>query len=248
MPPKSRPGWKTGEQLEFLITNWPTFRRAQDTKTLDQFWDRIFDQWHARWPPPAPSAALSKTHGSSEAARLMLQKDRNTVCHISFSFILALLTRRSSSKSETGSTTVVEASIPRRWGEGTSNSTPTRRENWRRSRPTARTPGPPSNPLSSRAGNNQRRPQHLTTSKIHPKTPRGPPQKHVYLCPSSSRLPRKSSTNFPPQRRRRSILGGRKTERSYTSVSPNSQTRGTVQPSLRSTKGTVLLLIYDEST
>lgn len=91
MPPKSRSGWKTGEQLEFLISNWLAFKRAQDNKALNQFWDRIFDQWHTRWPS-VPSAALSKTHGSPEAARLMLQKDKNSVCDILFSSMFALLT------------------------------------------------------------------------------------------------------------------------------------------------------------
>jgi hypothetical protein len=75
MPPKtSGKGWKTGEQLELLLYQWPTFKRCQDSKTLDRFWQHVFDLWYARWPLPLPSALHTET------ARLMSQKAKNTVC------------------------------------------------------------------------------------------------------------------------------------------------------------------------
>lgn len=79
MPPKtSRPGWKTGEQLEFLISRWRTFKRAQDIKGLDKFWPKVFEDWYIHWPIPH-SQSLVRSHGSVEEGRLVLQKEKNVV-------------------------------------------------------------------------------------------------------------------------------------------------------------------------
>ena len=79
MPPKnSRTGWKTGEQLEFLISRWRTFKRAQDTKGLDKFWLKVFEDWYIHWPIPH-SPSLVRSHGSIEEGRLVLQKEKNAV-------------------------------------------------------------------------------------------------------------------------------------------------------------------------
>ena len=79
MPPKPAcAGWKTGEQLEFLLYQWPVFKRAQDNKSLDRFWPRVFEDWFKRWPVRS-TPTLIKEHGSPEAARLMAQKEKNTV-------------------------------------------------------------------------------------------------------------------------------------------------------------------------
>ena len=77
-PKPSDPNWKTGEQLEFLLENWPRFKQAQDAKKLDQFWDRIFAEWHTRWPTTvAPGSFRSRE--PLENVRLMLQKERRKV-------------------------------------------------------------------------------------------------------------------------------------------------------------------------
>ena len=84
-----RKAWKTGEQLEFLLSKWEAFKRAQYEKKLDRFWQRIFDLWYTRWPLP-----LSSTLPQPEAARLMARGKKNAVCdHRSFSnFVLVILT------------------------------------------------------------------------------------------------------------------------------------------------------------
>lgn len=79
MPSKpANPGWKTGEQLEFLLSQWKSFKRAQDAKTLDKFWPRVFEEWFTRWPVPS-SPSLARSHNSIEEGRLALQKAKNTV-------------------------------------------------------------------------------------------------------------------------------------------------------------------------
>jgi hypothetical protein len=92
MPPKTpRADWKSGEQLEFLLSQEGSFRRCQDQKTLDHFWPRVFEEWYNRWPIFA-SSALSRRHGTPEAARVMLQKEKNAVrvyfclarCHLTY--------------------------------------------------------------------------------------------------------------------------------------------------------------------
>ena len=78
MPPKtSDPGWKTGEQLEFLLSCWKSFKIAQNAKRLDQFWQRVFDEWYSRWPIPSPRA--SHAGEPPENLRLMAQKEKNAV-------------------------------------------------------------------------------------------------------------------------------------------------------------------------
>ena len=84
MPPKSSPkppnsSWKTGEQLEFLLSYWPAFKRAQGSKAFDRFWQKLFEEWYTRWPI-VPTLASRQEHGSPEVARLMLQKEKSTVC------------------------------------------------------------------------------------------------------------------------------------------------------------------------
>ena len=79
MPPKvARPDWKTGEQLEFLVCRWDKFKRAKDAKTLDHFWSMVWEDWYSRWPVPS-SPPLTQECKTIEEARLMLQKEKNTV-------------------------------------------------------------------------------------------------------------------------------------------------------------------------
>ena len=74
--PPSR--WKTGEQLEYLLSEWENFKRAQNSKTLGQFWPRVFDHWQRTWAIK-PTAKDCVTHGNIQNARLMLLKEKKTV-------------------------------------------------------------------------------------------------------------------------------------------------------------------------
>ena len=79
MPPKpASEDWKTGEQLEFLVPRWKSFKDAQDTKTLANFWPKVFEDWYTKWPVPS-SASLVLKYGTVEEGRLMLQKAKNVV-------------------------------------------------------------------------------------------------------------------------------------------------------------------------
>ena len=77
-PKSSDKDWKSGEQLEFLLSQESSFKRCQDGKTLGQFWPRVFDVWYSRWPIPTPTT-FTREEGSAEGARLMSQKDKNLV-------------------------------------------------------------------------------------------------------------------------------------------------------------------------
>lgn len=79
MPPKVAPtDWKSGDQLEFLLSQESSFRRAQDARTLDRFWQKVFDEWYHRWPLPS-CPTLTHGHNTAETARFMLQKEKNKV-------------------------------------------------------------------------------------------------------------------------------------------------------------------------
>ena len=90
MPPKpSNPAWKTGEQLEFLLSNWEGFKHAQNAKKLDHFWQRVFEAWYKRWPiTPPPS---SHSHEPIENQRLMAQRENNTVRQILYYALIDLI-------------------------------------------------------------------------------------------------------------------------------------------------------------
>ena len=77
-PKTSDTDWKSGEQLEFLLSRESSFKSCQDNKTLGQFWLRVFDVWYTCWLIPTPTT-FTQEQGSPEAARLMLQKDKNLV-------------------------------------------------------------------------------------------------------------------------------------------------------------------------
>lgn len=99
--------WKSGEQLEFLLSHEAGHKRHQDQQTLDRFWPRVFEQWYDRWPLVA-TPALIKKHKTRDAARMMMQNGRNKV-HCFFFACLAtiVLTPSIYSKSKPGSTTAV---------------------------------------------------------------------------------------------------------------------------------------------
>ena len=77
----SRVGWKSGEQLEFLLSQESSHKRHQDLNTLDHFWPRVFEGWYDRWPIVA-TPAMTRRHKTQEDARVMMQKARNKVRYI----------------------------------------------------------------------------------------------------------------------------------------------------------------------
>ena len=80
-PPKTpKESWKTGEQLEFLLSRYTSFERAQDAQTLDRFWLRLFEDWYHRWKlPSSPTPELLRQYGTMEEARFMIQTKKNAV-------------------------------------------------------------------------------------------------------------------------------------------------------------------------
>ena len=77
--PSAKAGWKSGEQLEYLLTEEANFKRAQDAKALDPFWSRVFEEWHHRWVLPDPSPALCLKWKTPDALRDAVKKARNKV-------------------------------------------------------------------------------------------------------------------------------------------------------------------------
>lgn len=123
----SNAGWKTGEQLEYLLANWDDFKHAQNMKKLDPFWQRVFDGWHRLWLIPLPRSS----HGGEppENLRLMAQKATNVVRIDIDTTLLSILSNMIlSSKLKRGSTIVAVGQMLQSLGVSNSNSTPTRRE------------------------------------------------------------------------------------------------------------------------
>ena len=75
-PPKA--ALKTGEQLEYLLSQWTDFVANQTAGSLDRFWPRVYDPWYQRWPiSPTPQAVTQ--HGSLEKAKSVLRLENNQV-------------------------------------------------------------------------------------------------------------------------------------------------------------------------
>ena len=86
----SRVAWKTGEQLEYLLSRWGEFVTHQNEKGLDRFWPRVYDGWYKKWLI-TPSPELVKEHGSRENAILTLRSENNGVRIMSFYKFLRLV-------------------------------------------------------------------------------------------------------------------------------------------------------------
>ena len=91
-PPKpSKAAWKTGEQLEYLYSQWPNYLAHRGAKASDRFWPRIFDQWHRTWKTQ-PTPDVVELHGSVENAILALRAKTNKVRALCLAFLYPLLT------------------------------------------------------------------------------------------------------------------------------------------------------------
>jgi hypothetical protein len=82
-PPKSRIAWKTGDQLEYMLSHWESFVTHQNKKTLDRFWSRVYDGWYKKWPITPTLESIGK-YGSPENAILTLRSENNAVRIMSF--------------------------------------------------------------------------------------------------------------------------------------------------------------------
>ena len=74
----SKTPWKTGEQLEYLYSQWPSFLANQSAKTWSQFWPRVYDHWHRTWRTQATPEGV-ELHGSAENAILAFRAKTNKV-------------------------------------------------------------------------------------------------------------------------------------------------------------------------
>ena len=81
------------------------FKRAQDTKGLDKFWPKIFEDWYICWLIPH-SPSLARSYGTIKEGRLVLQKEKNVVRNsfqlLYFHHANPTLARKSSNGSTTG--------------------------------------------------------------------------------------------------------------------------------------------------
>lgn len=69
-PKPSKAAWKTGEQLEYMLSLWSDFIAYQNSKRLARFWPRVYDGWYKRWkftPPPGSTETLGAL-GTAESA------------------------------------------------------------------------------------------------------------------------------------------------------------------------------------
>ena len=70
--------WKTGEQLEFMLSKWSLYLTHQNEGTLDRFWPPVFDHWQRTWVVEPPAKAVKK-HGGRENAILVIRSETQVV-------------------------------------------------------------------------------------------------------------------------------------------------------------------------
>ncbi|KAF9642118.1 hypothetical protein BDM02DRAFT_3193876 [Thelephora ganbajun] len=69
--------WKTGEQLEWLLSYWEDFITHQTEGTLDCFWPRVYHTWYLKWLITLTPQSINQW-GSHENAVLTLHSESNT--------------------------------------------------------------------------------------------------------------------------------------------------------------------------
>ena len=77
-PKPSRTAWKTGEQLEYMLSHWADFVTHQTQGSLDRFWPHVYDGWYTQWPIKPTPESISKA-GNRECAILTLRSENNNV-------------------------------------------------------------------------------------------------------------------------------------------------------------------------
>jgi hypothetical protein len=77
MPKRS---WASKEQQDWLYAQLPGFRKAQETKTTPSFFAGIYQEFHAQWPVPAPTAEeIAADDGNEEKAKTTKEKASESV-------------------------------------------------------------------------------------------------------------------------------------------------------------------------
>lgn len=78
MPKKS---WASKEQHDWLYSQLPHFRIAQEAKTTPSFFTKNFQEFHAQWPVPPPTAEdIAANEGNMEQAQTTKEKASESVC------------------------------------------------------------------------------------------------------------------------------------------------------------------------
>jgi hypothetical protein len=74
-----RRGWATVEQQAFLKEQIPGFliARVGGQRTLNPFWDKLYDDWFIRWPEPStsPSQTAGASSGGVDSSKDELAQD-----------------------------------------------------------------------------------------------------------------------------------------------------------------------------
>jgi hypothetical protein len=77
MPKKTR---ATKEQVDWLTSQLPEFRIAQESKTTPDFFTHLYEEFYTLWPlPPPTSDEIVAAEGDEEKARTIIQKTSETV-------------------------------------------------------------------------------------------------------------------------------------------------------------------------
>ena len=78
-PELSGTGWKSGEQLEFLLSHETEYKRLQTEKRLDHFWPRVLEEWYHRWKLPPPSPDMVEKCRTPDDALAKMRKKKTKV-------------------------------------------------------------------------------------------------------------------------------------------------------------------------
>jgi hypothetical protein len=77
MPKKT---WANKSQMDWLASQLPEFRSAQESKTVPDFFSRLYAEYYKQWPLPAPtSQEIAEAEGDKEKAKTAKQKANESV-------------------------------------------------------------------------------------------------------------------------------------------------------------------------
>lgn len=79
MPKKA---WAAKDQIDWLTSQLPDFRLAQESKTTPDFFAHLYEEFYTLWPlPPPTSGELAEAEGDEEQARTTKRKSSESVCN-----------------------------------------------------------------------------------------------------------------------------------------------------------------------